>query len=256
MGERVDQLGNEAWRTYRETLDPCVVRPSIPILYFGDRQRYLHSPLKIITVGLNPSHHEFPVCDRFKRFRPAQAIDPENIDEAARVAYQAALNGYFRDAPYRSWFDWFDHVLRGMGASYYEGMKSVALHTDLCSPLATDPTWSKLDGRADQLLADGMALWHHLAEQLAPDVIVVSIARHYRDRIEFADSQCWQPLVTIPREDDKKRPYQAWLQGATLPSGKKTLLVFGQAAQQPFATLTQEARQHIGRAVLDIVNAR
>ena len=252
----MDRLGDEAWRIYRETQDPCVVRPSIPILYFGDRQRYLSSPLKIITVGLNPSHHEFPVGDRFVRFRPAEAINPDIMDAAARLAYQAALNGYFRRSPYRSWFGWFDHVLRGMNASYYEEMKSIALHTDLCSPLATNPTWSKLDGRADRLMMDGAALWHCLAEQLAPDVIVVSIARGYRDRIAFADSQRWEHLVSIPRQDEKKQPYLAWMQWATMPSGKNTLLVFGQAAQQPFATLTQEARQRIGRAALDIVSAR
>ncbi|MGH2614748.1 MAG: hypothetical protein ACRDJC_05885 [Thermomicrobiales bacterium] len=251
----MDPLVDEAWRIYRETQDDCVVRPSIPILYFGDSQRYQSSPLKVITVALNPSRHEFPVSDRFARFRATEHIIADNMDRADRTNYLSALDGYFRNLPYRSWFDWFDHVLRGIGASYYAGEGSVALHTDLCSPLATDPTWSKLGGQQEVLIKDGMALWHQLVEHLSPDVIVVSVSRLFRDRISIADQGGWHPLITIPRKDPTKRPYQALLQRASLASGKETLLVFGQAAQQPFATLTQEARRRIGTAVRESVHA-
>ena len=41
-------LIHEAWRLYRETPDPCVVRPSIPILYFGGYDQYVVSSLKVI----------------------------------------------------------------------------------------------------------------------------------------------------------------------------------------------------------------
>jgi len=153
------------------------------------------------------------------------------------------------------WFVWFEHVLLGMGASYRGGEENTALHTDLCSPLATDPTWSKLNGQQSLLALDGMALWHRLVDHLAPDVIVISVARHYRDQIAFANCLGWQPLVTIPRQNPAKRPYQALMQRATLPSGTETLLVFGPAAQQPFATLTQEARQRVGRHVLAVLHA-
>ncbi|HET7091970.1 MAG TPA: hypothetical protein VFI22_00780, partial [Thermomicrobiales bacterium] len=83
----MDALIDAAWDLYATTQEPCVVRPSIPILYFGDRQRYESSPLQIITVALNPSRHEFPVADRFMRFRPAAAIDPTALDRAAKAAY-------------------------------------------------------------------------------------------------------------------------------------------------------------------------
>ena len=72
----MEQLIEDAWRLYHQASDPCVVKPSIPILYFGDMQRYAASSLKVITVALNPSHHEFPVHDRFARFRPAESISP------------------------------------------------------------------------------------------------------------------------------------------------------------------------------------
>src|SRR5215217_5621618 len=93
----MESLIYEAWRLYTQTSAPCVVRPSIPILYFGDLPRYAASPLKIITVALNPSHHEFPAHDRFERFRPAENIAASELDYSAQAAYLAALDGYFRD---------------------------------------------------------------------------------------------------------------------------------------------------------------
>ena len=85
-----------------------------------------------------------------------------------------------------------------MEPSYYEGEMSSALHTDLCSPLDTDPTWSRLEELRERLMVNGLALWHQLVEYLAPDVIVVSIARNCRDQIAFAENLRCQPLVTIP----------------------------------------------------------
>jgi hypothetical protein len=42
-----------------ELVPEVVVRPAIPILFFGDIQQYRRSPLRIVTVGLNPSLAEF-----------------------------------------------------------------------------------------------------------------------------------------------------------------------------------------------------
>lgn len=36
-----------------------------------------------------------------------------------------------------------------MDASYYDHQTSTALHTDICSPIATNPTWTRLS-EADQ----------------------------------------------------------------------------------------------------------
>ena len=119
-----------------------VVRPAIPILYFGDSHRYFSSPLRIVTVGLNPSSLEFLTDCRMRRF-PAAASPSVQRDHQCHLA---ALDAYFRSTsdPYKSWFGSFEPILNGMDASFYDGQISTALHTDLCSPLATDPTWSKL----------------------------------------------------------------------------------------------------------------
>lgn len=88
-----------------------VVKPSLPILYFGDLDEYYTSPLKVVTVGKNPSDNEFRLkrtdpysfC-RFKRWNPKKA----NLIES--------LNPYFSDAPL-SWFSCYEPVLNGMGLS-------------------------------------------------------------------------------------------------------------------------------------------
>ena len=50
-----------------------------------------------------------------------------------------------------------------MQTSYYLGEASTALHTDICSPVATDPTWSRLsESDRTTLEADGGPLWHAL----------------------------------------------------------------------------------------------
>jgi hypothetical protein len=51
------------------------------------------------------------------------------------------MNRYFREEPYSAWFrPSFEEFLLGMGASFYGSAASTARHTDLCSPIATDPT--------------------------------------------------------------------------------------------------------------------
>ena len=51
----------EAWNLYERAKSQAhVVRPSIPILFFGDSEAYERSERRIITVGLNPSRLEFP----------------------------------------------------------------------------------------------------------------------------------------------------------------------------------------------------
>ena len=245
-------LIDEEWRIYLDAEgNPVVVRPSIPLPYWGDAERFLQSALKIVTVGLNPSRREFPAHDPFLRFRAAEGFDPLDRSATARAAYLTALHDYFRIAPYRAWFDWFEQVLRGMDASFFDGARNTAVHADLCSPLATDPTWSKLDRGREAFLADGVPLWHRLIEYLAPDVIVVSVAKRYRDLISFASPDGWEPFCTISRDHLGMRPYVVTGQRVELANGARPLLVFGPAAQLPFSTLDKAKRQDIGRAILN-----
>ena len=171
-----------AWQAFERAaaLDVRVV-PSVPVLFFGDVDAYFGSPLRVVTVGLNPSSREFPASDPFERFPLANGIADGNMD-----GYLDAMSAYFRTSPYKSWFWHFEPLLEGMGAGYWPGRASAALHTDICSPVATDPTWSGLaPADRDALLADGVPLWHGLLEALRPDAAVFSVAAGHLSRIGF-----------------------------------------------------------------------
>src|SRR4051812_23219231 len=81
-------LVDEAWREYDlHRHEEFVVKPSVPILFFGDLQRYLSSPVRIVTVGLNPSRIEFPCEARFQRFPEACGLDMLARDASFRQQY-------------------------------------------------------------------------------------------------------------------------------------------------------------------------
>jgi hypothetical protein len=128
---KIDDLIRESWRIYRQCEDwPFLVKPSIPILFFGDSTRYFSSELKVITLGLNPSRVEFPKEDKFLRFSAACKVYPRILEGASYEEYLQALNGYFRkppNHPYELWFNSFEHLLRGLDCSYYGNAPNTAL---------------------------------------------------------------------------------------------------------------------------------
>ena len=149
--------------------------------------------MRVLTVGKNPSRFEFPRNEPFRRFPLAEG----GLDlEPSR--YLDAVSGYFRTDPYRGWFNAFETLLNGMGVSYYDGVASTALHTDICSPVATDPTWRRLDPTARAVLqADGGPLWHALPKELRPEIVVLSAAGKHLERIEFAPMTEWRIIHSI-----------------------------------------------------------
>jgi hypothetical protein len=52
----------------------AVIRPSVPNVWFGDLPAYEASPLRVVTVGLNPSNEEFPSTNPFCRFPGAASL--------------------------------------------------------------------------------------------------------------------------------------------------------------------------------------
>jgi hypothetical protein len=254
MRERLQELAREAWDQHEQaerSAVPHLVRPSIPILFFGDSERFARSPLRIITVGLNPSREEFPPAAPFLRFPGSgqrTGYDPG--------AYLASLNAYFRTAPYTTWFNpSFEPLLRGLGASYYEVAPSVALHTDLCSPLATDPTWSRLDPQEQAVLEPaGRRLWHDLVETLQPDIVLISIRRQQLSKLAFP---LVKPAFIVHTVDGpaRVRPYHIAAFRHRLATGKAPLFVFGQASQTPFGSISAVDKQQIGARILELADA-
>ncbi len=250
----MNQLIQQAWQLYHDSRAiTCVVRPSMPILYFGDLERYVRSPLRIVTVGLNPSAAEFPSVEPFRRFPNARHVYPRILEGLSSGGYRAALNAYFRCEPYMSWFSTLEPLLDGMDAGYRDGRANTALHTNLCSPLATLPTWSRLTHDERRLLETGGApLWLRLIRQLVPDVILVSVARHHLATLDFLPVRPWETIHIVERA----HPYRVEAQEVEVVPGHHALIVFGRASRKPFGSVSTEAKREIGRRVAERVSGR
>ena len=239
-----------AWKTFdRAAGHSWCVTPAVPILFFGDLDAYRASPLRVVTVGLNPSLREFPAGEPFRRFPLAQGDRDRAPDR-----YLAAMSAYFVTDPYSRWFSAFEPLLNGLGASYYETAASTALHTDICSPVATNPTWSRL-GKTHRasLEADGVRLWHLLLEDLRPQIVAISVAQDYLKRIRFVPGTGWTIMHTFDRKADatpRSRPYDVRARRYEV-GGEQSLFVFGQAAQTPFGSLSHEQRFETGTIALE-----
>ena len=241
-----------AWRSFgRAAVLGSAVTPAVPILFFGDVDAYFGSRLRVVTVGLNPSSREFPTDDPFRRFPLAEGIDCADVER-----YLDALSAYFRADPYAGWFGAWEPLLNGAGARYYPGAASTALHTDICSPVATDPTWSRLGGGDKRvLMGDGVPLWHELLVLLGPDLVLVSVARRHLERISFeAPGRRWEPIHTFnnkkPNGAPRKRPYRAEARWHVV-GDEVSLFVFCPASQKPLGSISADQRRELGAVAAD-----
>ena len=251
----LESLVQECFQIYLQTHNTSlpITSPSIPILYFGDYPAYKKSETKIITVGLNPSHREFPIEDRFLRFRKAEKISKSsNLTHLEIQMFLDSLNDYYKDEPYK-WFGCFEPMLNGLKSSYYDNeYPNRVLHTDICSPLATDITWSKLtDRQRARLRYDGNKIWHSLVEILAPDYILISVARRHLNRIRFKNT-AWRELnITQDKNGNlRKNPYKVSISTFSI-EGKKGILVFGKAANTPFGLISNVQKREMGKTLLN-----
>ena len=129
------------------------------------------------------------------------------------------------------------------------GEDSTALHTDICSPVATNPTWSHLNGADHAALeADGGPLWHILLEALRPQIVVLSVAKVHLERIEFAPLTEWETIHVFERTGRggaRSRPYEVRARWHEV-GGERSLFVFGPAAQKPISLLPDTQKRELG----------
>ena len=219
----------------------------LPIKWFGDREAYQKSEVKIITVALNPSDKEFrekdgdPFSSQL-RF-PDYVIGNED-------SLEKALNSYFEKNPYRRWFNGgFEYILNGMDASYYSGKKNRALHTDICSPWATDPTWMGLSSSVKKrLLAEGFPLWQQLVNELSPDVILFSIPQEYVKLLKIDSLNELCRITTMKSGEKRNKPViiQKGMYG-------RSLAVFGRTRNYPFGSLGKEQKMKLGKQIIGLI---
>ncbi len=167
MDKRLEELLQEYLDDYEQkSIYSFIVKPSIPIVWFGNWEKYQASQGKIVTVALNPSSQEFPT-NELPRFA---------VNARTPQALFATLNRYFLDHPYKRWFGFFQFVLNCFGATYYnatEQFPRTALHLDIYSAIATDPTWGKLKKHEQECLSR-TDLFSKLLAILNPDLIIFS----------------------------------------------------------------------------------
>ena len=251
--QRLEPLVEAAWEMFAEAKrDPearRLVVPCTPVLFFGDLAAYQASALRIVTVGLNPSLAEFPADRPWSRFPAGEQLSTlDRMDDASTAAYVDCLSGYFTADPYRKWFDsGFEPLLNGMNASYYPGTASTVLHTDIASPLATNPTWSGLKAgeRAHHEL--GPDLWNGLMAFLDPDIVVVSVNRDYVRKIAGIgadDVYEWREITRIER----KNPFIV-RERTTSFAGRIVPVVFGRCRHVPFGGISHDDKRFVGARI-------
>ncbi len=196
---------------------------------------------------MNPSLIEFPAGDPFRRFPLAEDVHP-----ADQERYLDALSAYFRTRPYDKWFRSFEPLLNGMSASYYGHQPSTALHTDISSPVATDPTWSRLSQADRRVLEDGgRPLWHELLAVLRPNVVVLSVAKNHLEHIAFEPLGPWELIHSFYRKRDgtlRASAYEVsgcWHLVGTEPA----LFVFCPASQTPLGSISNDQKRKLGTIV-------
>lgn len=238
-----------------------VVKNSIPIPFFGDIEEYFRSDIKVVTAALNPSDIEFP--DDIARFNIEQSL-------GGPLGLENSLKNYFRFNPYTRWFKSFEPVLNGLGASYGAKMLSnemglcsysTALHLDVCSPIATRPTWSKLSKKQKETLTDcGKSIFEKVVCNLKPDVIIASVSwSHLSDwNKEFSAGINWPILVeydTNKHGEAIKLPIKVQSKVIALDNDHEFLFVNGSAANTPFGHFSNLRKKEVGLAINNKLNS-
>ena len=241
------ELIKKYWEMYESKKERTyLVNPSMPIMYFGNSKKYFESPIRIITVGLNPSRRDFPDPDPFLRFQSMKQDHHYQFNQQ----YISALDQYFEKAPYKTWYDpSYEPILNGLNASFYGDKENTALHTDICSPLATNPTWDSLTKEAKKdLQAEGVQLWHELVEYLQPDIILISVSGEHLSKIRFETVSDWETIYTLPNQ-------RYLINSKKIRVGHKTTSIyFGRAAEIPFGLASSEDKVEIGKHIHSITN--
>jgi hypothetical protein len=247
-------LARRAWELYRSSDGLPVVPGSMPILYFGDLEAYFDSRLRVITVGKNPSYHEFSPGRTLTSF--AQGLSQEDREEDMALGYTRylqVLSGYFQGSHYEKWFMNYEKVLTGMSASYYAVDEAGyrAIHTDLCSPLATVDGYSNLSANDRKALErGGVRLWCDLVGFLRPHAVIMSFGSPYLQKFCTVPLHKWPILYERHRESGSSFIVR---HTAVRFGDVETKVFFGDADRLPFLGLVDSEKPRVGALIADVL---
>ena len=127
-------------------------------------------------------------------------------------------------------------------------MPNRVLHTNICSPWATDPTWSKLPNQEKKNLMEnehGFEQWKQLIRQLKPDIILFSIPEEYIKKLDLENER--SVFVTI--SNDKKGVPRK--KSVVIEKGVygRSLAIFGRTWNVPFGALGEDQKKDLGQKI-------
>ena len=224
-----------------------VVSESLPILFFGDLESFSTQKKKVVTVGLNPSNIEFQSnpSEEYTFFRfPEYNGNIETLE--------LTLNNYFKHNPYTKWFKTgYEPLLNGLEGSFFPDNEfDKVLHTDICSPLSTNPTWSKLNFyEQESLRRDGFELWKSLICELKPNLIILSTRRSYLQLLCPKYVETIHSIYTT-KEGNPRRPFNLDLFEVTI-NGFRTHLIYGEPKNLPFGSVSNKDKVLMGNLIHD-----
>lgn len=245
------------WQYYQNLKsNSFMVKSSIPILYFGDFEKYEGSEdFKVVTVGLNPSCNEFPQ-NSLIRFLNSKGLENKmKLTDSEMELYKESLDSYFESNPYKNWFDMsFEKILNGLNCSYYSknNFRNRALHIDICTPIATDPTWGKLSKQQQKLLENGgEKVFNELINYLEPDIMIVSVASGYLKKLKINKNKGQVIKEFLYKKDGemRKEKYITYEYDIKLINGKNVHVFFGQAATVPYGLLSYDDKSALGKSI-------
>ena len=152
-----------------------VAKNAIPIAWFGNIEQYFKSRTKVLTISLNPSYNEFPQWGK-QRFQDLTAIRDGIIQKDYPLDLMMKnYNDYFKFNPYMQWFSFYERRLNELDCSYYDTPeKNTAIHIDMYSAIATEPTWGKLSD-LQKYRIQNIPLFRELLKILNPQIALVSV---------------------------------------------------------------------------------
>lgn len=124
MDQKLSDIMDAYWADFVEKREyTFVVKPSIPIIWFGDMEAYQKSKRKIVTVAINPSNNEFSEIKNtppysFCRFHGGEKLWEKDVLTADdKELLYSSLNSYFKDNPYTFWFNAYEKPLNCLDAT-------------------------------------------------------------------------------------------------------------------------------------------